>query len=149
MSRAIYTVCGKDFTEIEPYLDNLPAVLDGEDYASNLFISRSVLAPSHVDRGLFNLVIGSLDDLQGLQVQLREGEPMESVVSVFTGHIKGGLEGRNPLDQTKLYGILVPGLSMQFIDKRFRAPHHAGMFIIFFFFLCLFVVLICGDAAGN
>ena len=116
-TKAICLLTETDRTQLEPYLDSLPSVLGGQGGASKLIISRNVAAPTHIDRGLFNLVIGKGKDLVSLHVQLRDDGPMESVKCLLPA---------NAATSSSLYGILLPGLTLQLIDKRFKARNHKG-----------------------
>jgi hypothetical protein len=99
--------------DLIPYLDFLPSVLGGQGGASKLVISRNVVAPTHIDRGLFNLVIGKFKDLVKLQVESAGGS-MESVKDLLPSNAS----------PSTIFGIMVPGLTLQLIDGRFKATNH-------------------------
>lgn len=120
LTSAFSLACGRPSNELISHLDDLPLALAGGSHNSKLLLSHGVKAPEHIDRGLFNLVIGKVEDLNGLQVAW-EGE-MCNVTDFLP---------ESSLNQPGLYGIVLPGLTLQVYSECYKAVKHRGKSINF------------------
>ncbi|KAG7667160.1 hypothetical protein Ndes2526B_g04335 [Nannochloris sp. 'desiccata'] len=105
-------------SEIEPYFDEMSAILSGRaEQNSRMVLSRGASAPSHTERGLFNLVIGKPEDLADFQIMDYDTNEMLSVSDAVS---------ELPGSSSSIYGLIIPGITLQLFSGVEAVTHRVN-----------------------
>lgn len=118
LTKAHMSRLGEHPYRLHPYLDDPsdwmhPTQASGQRVNSKIIVSRSAALAEHIDRGLFNVVLGTPAELADIQVDLA-GEQVGVKALLPDG-----------VAPDRLLGLVIPGFTLQCIDPHTPAIPHS------------------------